>query len=95
MIVVGQYTGTGANLDIKTIGFAVKSLELRAANGAWGSWTKLMADGSVHKRVTAGTGSLVTGGNGVTPQGKDGFRIGADADLNAAGVVVDYIAVCE
>lgn len=94
MIIAGQVIGTGANLDVKTLGFAVKSLELRAA-GASGSWTKFMVDGSVYKRTAAGVGSLVTGGNGVTPLAKDGFRLGADADLNVNGTLIDYVAVCE
>ena len=94
-VVVGQVTGTGAPLNIRTVGFTPKSIELRAG-GASGSWMKSMADGSVYKRTAAGVGSLVTGGNGVTPLAThDGFSLGADADLNVNGTVIDYTVICE
>jgi hypothetical protein len=95
MVIAGQLIGTGAPLVCKTVGFTVKSLTLNAG-GASANYTKNMADGSMYKRTTAGVGSLVTGGNGITPSPThDGFTLGADADINAAGVVIDYVAVCE
>lgn len=96
-VVTGQFIGTGAQLTIKTLQARPKVLYLNAG-GASGMWSKSMADGSVYKRTAAGVGSLVTGGNGVTPYQAadgDGFTLGADADLNVNGTVVDYVAICE
>ncbi len=94
-VVTGQVIGTGATIHVKTVGFSVKALWLNAG-GASGFYQKSMADGSVYKRTAAGVGSLVTGGNGVTPSTThDGFDLGADGDLNVNGTVIDYVAICE
>lgn len=55
-------------------------------NGNSAHWQDSMADGGMFKRVTAGTGSAVSGGAGVTPLA-DGFNIGNDADINPSGSV--------
>lgn len=94
-MITGQIKGTGALITITTVGMRVKALFLRSG-GAEGYYQNTMADGSTYKRTAAGVGSLVTGGNGVTPTAThDGFSLGADADLNVAGQVIDYMAVSE
>lgn len=98
-VVCGSFVGTGAELSVKTLPSKVRALWLNnAASGDSGFYQSSMADGSVFKRLAAGAGSLVTGGNGVTPySGEDGagFTLGADADLNANGETVHYTAICE
>jgi len=94
-IVAGQFIATGAAYAVKTLPSAVKSLTMRVG-GLEATYTKTMADGSMYKRLANGTGSLVTGGNGITPSPThDGFTLGADADINVAGALIDYIAICE
>ena len=87
----GTFTGTGASLDILTIGFRPSIVRLynRAGNVAY--WSDCMADAAMHKRTNAGAGSFVTA-NGVTPLAT-GFRLGADTDLNVAAEVVDWEAM--
>jgi hypothetical protein len=83
----GAVTGTGADLDIKTVGFRPRSVHLINTDSADEmTWHHLMADGYGLKRVAAGTGSVVTTA-GITPLAA-GFRLGADADLNVAGETV-------
>lgn len=91
-VICGQIRGTGAQLDVKTIGFRPKAVLLNVG-GISGQWSKSMADASAYKRLANGTGSLVSV-NGITPLA-DGFRLGADADLNAAATVIDYIVFAE
>lgn len=89
----GAVVGTGANLDVRTVGYRPRSVRVfnLGAGLASGEWFDSMPDGSVIKRVTAGTMSLVTGGNGITPLA-DGFRIGADANLNVTGQTIHWEA---
>lgn len=98
-VVTGSFVGTGAQLTIKTLNSKVKSLQLyNVTSGDSASYGSSMADGSMVKRLAAGTASFVTGGNGVTPySGADGagFTLGADADMNVAAEVVHYVAICE
>ena len=84
----GAVEGTGAQLDVRTIPFRPTAVELFNNDGlAVARWQESMADGSMLKQITAGTISLVTGGNGLTPLA-DGFRLGADTDMNVDGEVV-------
>lgn len=93
-VVTGQFTATGAGLSIKTVGFRIKSLDMYVG-GLFAHWQKDMADDSMYKRLANGTGSLVTSG-GITPTTThDGFTLGADADINVNGAVVNYVAICE
>jgi uncharacterized protein with beta-barrel porin domain len=55
-----------------------------------GAWMEGMADDSMVKQLAAGTGSVITT-NGVTPR-SDGFDIGADADVNASGELIRWVA---
>jgi hypothetical protein len=90
----GSFIGTGAQLDIKFPGFrpAEVTLENVGAGLSTAHWHSEMPDGSMTKEITAGTMSFVTGGNGVTPL-SNGFRLGADANLNIAGQLVYF--TCE
>ena len=90
-IITGAVVGTGAALDVKTVGFRPRKVTLLNETGlAKGEWTNSMADGEMLKTITAGTMSKVTT-NGVTPL-SNGFTIGADADVNAADELIHYVA---
>lgn len=79
----GSFIGTGADLEIKTVGFRPKRVEIINQTGlVTAVWTETMADDSMAKRVTAGDMTFVTT-NGITPLSA-GFAIGADADVNVA-----------
>lgn len=87
----GSFTGTGAQLDVKGVGFRPKMVKLYNVTGlCTGYWQEGMADASVVKQVTAGTISAPTS-DGITPLA-DGFRLGADADLNVSAEVVHWEA---
>jgi hypothetical protein len=87
----GSFSGTGAQLDIRTIGFRPKAVKLINQTGlATAEWHEGMPDASMSKRVTAGTMTFPVA-NGITPL-SDGFRLGADADMNVAAEVVHYEA---
>lgn len=88
--VCGSYTGTAAELDIKTVGFRPKSVMFFTSAGLQAVWTESMADASAHKRIADGTGSFISS-QGVTPLA-NGFRVGTDAAVNGSGVTVHYIA---
>jgi hypothetical protein len=90
-IVVGAFTGTGAALNVRTVGFRPKAVHVINAGGlcqAW--WTERMADAAAIKQITDGTISALTS-NGITPL-SNGFTLGADADLNVSGELCHYIA---
>lgn len=89
----GSFIGTGAQIDITVVGFRPKEVTLEnvGAGLSSGHWTEVYADGSMLKEITAGTTSLVTGGNGITPLAT-GFRLGADANVNIAGQQVNFTA---
>lgn len=90
-VMAGSVVGTGSALSVKTVGFRPKKVELfNATSGDQLEWTQSMADAAGLKRVAAGTGSFITS-NGVTPLG-NGFTLGADADVNASGEVVHWVA---
>ncbi len=88
---VGSVVGTGADIDIRTVTFKPKIVNITNIGGlATGKWNKGMADASVLKAITAGTISFpVT--LGITPL-SDGFRIGADTDLNVDGELIRWEA---
>lgn len=94
-VVTGSVIATGSAMDVRTVGFRPKTVDLRtgATGGIEGHWQAGMADASAYKRTAAGVGSKVTA-NGITPLA-DGFRIGADSDLNSAGKQIDYVVGCE
>jgi len=92
---VGAVTGTGAIIEVETLDFQPRYIRLLNVGGnAQGEWVEGMADDSVQKVVDSGAGatdiSLATS-DGITPKA-NGFDIGADTDLNAAGELIHYIA---
>lgn len=88
----GAVNGTGANLDVRTVGFRPSKVELYNESGlAKADWSSSMADGLAMKQVTAGTISMTSAGDGVTPLA-DGFRLGADSDLNVTDELVHWVA---
>lgn len=87
----GAFVGTGATLDVRTVGFRPRSVHLiNMASADEMHWHHYMADAAALKRVTAGTGSILTT-LGITPLAA-GFRLGADTDLNVAGETVFWEA---
>lgn len=88
----GTVIGTGANLDVLTVGYRPRRVELLNETGlAFAVWTDTMTEGRGIKRITAGTSSLCAAGQGITPLA-NGFRIGADADLNVEGERIHWTA---
>lgn len=89
----GSFIGTGAQIDITVIGFRPKEVYLENVGGglSCAHWHEAYPDGAMSKEITAGTMSYVTGGNGITPL-VNGFRLGADANLNIAGQQVYFTA---
>ena len=89
--VTGSFTGTGADLEIRKVGFRPNKVVLHNVSGLCIlTWSKTMADDSALKQVTAGTLSLVTA-NGITPL-SDGFALGADTDANVDGESGFFVA---
>lgn len=87
----GTFTGTGASLDIKVVGFRPKSVRLFNQSAlAGGEWIETMADGAMVKEVTAGDKTFITT-QGITPRA-DGFNVGTDAVANGSGNLIHYIA---
>lgn len=88
----GAVYGTGANLDVKTIGYKPRRVELVNETGlVTAIWTDTMTEGRGFKRVTAGTMSQMAAGEGITPL-SNGFRIGVDADVNVADELIHWVA---
>lgn len=91
----GSFTGTGAQLDVKGLGFRPKSVKLYNVTGNCSAvWTESMADASMQKLVDSGSGTTdysFPTTNGITPL-SDGFRLGADTDLNVASEIVHWEA---
>jgi hypothetical protein len=80
----GAFTGTGAAINVRTVGFRPKRVEIVNRGGVcFAVWFAPMPDASAMKTVTAGTTSFVTSG-GITPL-SNGFTLGADTDLNVDG----------
>lgn len=91
----GAVVGTGAAIDVRTVGFRPRRVELYNKAGlCYAVWLDTFSDGHMVKTVDSGAGTTdvadVTS-NGITPL-SDGFRIGTDADLNAAGEVIHWVA---
>ena len=90
-IETGKFYGTGADKTIRTVGFRPSMVELiNLSSDDKMKWVEGMADAAGHKTVKAGASSFVTSG-GVTPL-SDGFKLGADTDMNVSGEEVLYIA---
>ncbi len=96
--VVGQTTGTGAAINV-VLGFLPDKVELvNRTTGATLEWYRGagIAGGS-KKTVVAGTVTIVTGAASVAPYESAtlgaGFTIPADAQVNVAANVIDYVAI--
>lgn len=87
----GSFTGTGAAVEVKTIGFRPRHVRLMNRQGlCQAEWTDSMPDASAFKQITDGTTTFITS-NGITPL-SNGFSLGADADLNVSGEDVHWVA---
>lgn len=87
----GSFVGTGADLEVRTVGFRPKHVQIINIGGlCTAEWVAGMADDSMVLRVTAGTMTVPTT-NGITPL-SDGFAVGANADLNVSGELCRWVA---
>lgn len=90
-VAYGAVLGTGADLDVRTVGFRPRSVELVNVDSADElKWIDGMADGAGVKRLAAGAASVLAT-LGITPL-SDGFRLGTDTDMNVDGETVRYVA---
>jgi hypothetical protein len=88
----GAVIGTGANLDVRSVGYRPRRVELFNETGlVTAIWTNSMTEGRGLKAITAGTISLIGAGLGITPL-SNGFRIGADTDLNVVAEHIHWVA---
>lgn len=92
-IKTGAYIGTGALLNVRTVGFRPKKVELLNEDGLVAAfWTDSMADDSAHKIINHDTAqNAVITSNGIIPL-SDGFSVGTDADLNTDTEKVHWVA---
>jgi hypothetical protein len=87
----GAAVGTGANLDVRSVGFRPREVKIvNADSDDELYWTDTMADGTAYKRLKAGGGAMIATG-GITPL-SDGFRLGADTDINVDGETFHFMA---
>jgi hypothetical protein len=92
-VMAGSFIGTGALLNVDTVGFRPKMVQLFNATGLTQAvWTKTMADDSAFKQINHGTvqNAFITS-DGIIPRA-NGFSVGTDADLNTAAEVVHWVA---
>ena len=90
-VIYGASLGTGADLDAKSVGFRPRSVKLiNMDSGDELHWTEGMVDGGGLKRLAAGASSVLAT-LGVTPLA-DGFRLGADTDMNVDGETLQWEA---
>lgn len=86
----GTFSGTGASLNIDTVGFKPTRVVLINVTGLSKlEWIAPMADASGSKEATAGDKTFITTG-GITPR-PAGFNLGTDA-FNGAGNVIHFEA---
>lgn len=79
----GEFQGaTGVEVEIERCGFRPRRISIKGSDGSEAFWQEGMVEGSMHKRVAAGTGT-VPATNGLTPT-NTGFKLGTDA-FNATG----------
>jgi len=82
--VTGAVIGTGADIEVRRVGFRPRRVALLNTTGAvTAEWQDSMPDASAVKRITAGDATYLTS-KGITPL-SDGFKIGDDTDINVAG----------
>ena len=88
----GAVTGTAADLDVTTVGYRPRRVQLINEGGlVTAEWTDDMTEGRGFKRITSGTMSQMAAGEGITPLA-NGFRIGVDSDVNVDGEKISWVA---
>lgn len=99
-VIFGSQDGTGAAIDIE-LGFIpshVMVINTESATSEQLDWYSTMADDSAIKTVTGAVARTKITEDGITPLGAgaadtfQGFRIGADADVNVAGETLFWAA---
>ena len=88
----GAFTGTGATINVTSVGFKPRRVQLINEGGlVTADWTDSMTEGRGFKRVTAGDMTQIAAAAGITPLA-NGFRVGTDADVNVSGEKVHWVA---
>jgi len=93
-VMVGSFKGTGAAIDVRTVGFRPRHVRVLNIGGlVTGEWIEGMADASAWKSLNhaSAQNSFITS-NGITPL-SNGFTLGADTDLNVSGELCRYVAI--
>ena len=92
-VMTGAYIGTGAALNVDSVGFMPGFVQLFNKTGlVIAAWTQEMGDGAAHKVINHDTAQNVfVTANGITPR-PTGFQVGTDADLNTVGETVYWVA---
>ncbi|MCG8447190.1 MAG: hypothetical protein MI753_15920 [Hyphomicrobiales bacterium] len=93
----GSVEGTGSAINVE-LGFTPDYVRLMNVDGdATLDWTSDMPDDEGYKTVAAGANAQINAG-GITPYGgapataAAGFTIGVDADVNASGETIMWVA---
>lgn len=94
-VAVGSVMGSGANIDVRTLDFKPSSVIVLNVTGlATLRWQETMADAAGLKMADSGAGAtdiaFITS-LGITPL-SNGFRIGADTDVNVDAQVIHWEA---
>lgn len=84
----GAFVGSGVIFAVNQVGFKPRLVQLYNATGPTAAHSDTMAADSALKQV-GGTQTFLTS-NGITLT-SNGFSLGADADLNAAGETVHFV----
>ena len=90
-VMTGSFVGTGASLNVRTVGFrprAVKLINVTSNDSL--EWHNTMSDAAGYKCVAAGTRAMIST-KGITPL-SNGFTLGADTDMNVAAEQVSWVA---
>lgn len=88
----GAVIGTGADLDVLTVGFRPRRVEIvNETDLSTYIWTDCMTEGRGFKRITAGDMTQMAAGEGITPLA-NGFRLGVDSTLNVAADKISWVA---
>lgn len=90
---IGTVEGTGAAINV-SCGFEPRMVHLMNIDGD-AEMTQVLAEAKAQKRTAATfsnpTSNIITAYTGTSSAGS-GFTIGADADVNASGETIKYIA---
>ena len=88
-VMTGKGLGTGASLNIKTVGFRPSKVEIyNVTDPGTLVWTKSMPDASGYKDNDVGVWITTLG---ITPL-SNGFTLGADTDINVDAQVFYWVA---